>query len=212
MSWSIGHSHKHNRDVGYGVPAICEHPDCNKQIDRGLSHACGDMHDGGEHGCGLYFCEEHLAFADDDRDARLCERCCSDSDPFTPKPDVLEWSVWKLADDSWAKWRAENPEECKPLLEWLMGEIPAQRTRIAELEPAERRAEYWKAEHLAANERIADLEAQVTRAKAEALEEVAHLEILSAMHAGSIEGTNCKKIAEEARREAARLRGKEGRC
>lgn len=27
------------RDCWYGVPAYCEHPDCNEEIDRWLSYA-----------------------------------------------------------------------------------------------------------------------------------------------------------------------------
>jgi len=30
--------------------------------------------------------------------------------PFEPKPDIQEWIDWKLTDESWSKWRAENPE------------------------------------------------------------------------------------------------------
>ena len=41
MGWSIGFDTRWNRDIGYGVPAYCDHPGCNKEIDRGLSHVCG---------------------------------------------------------------------------------------------------------------------------------------------------------------------------
>lgn len=125
MSWDLG-LNKEDRDIGYGVPAVCDHPDCNAVIDRGLPHACGDMHDGGEEGCGLYFCRDHLHYGlfgsarmtedqeeeeEENRDcSNLCERCyAGESQSFKPKPDVLEWVRWKLEDPSWSEWRRENP-------------------------------------------------------------------------------------------------------
>ncbi len=45
MGWSLGHDNrwgKFGRDIGYGVPAICDHPGCNAEIDRGLSYVCGN--------------------------------------------------------------------------------------------------------------------------------------------------------------------------
>ena len=30
------------RDQGYGVPAKCDHPGCDEDIDRGIAFACGD--------------------------------------------------------------------------------------------------------------------------------------------------------------------------
>ena len=69
---------------------------------------------GGECGCGLYFCEEHLSgsFEDlDDPDGRwyeVCERCAVGDLPFDPKPDTDEWNQWKLTDESWQRWRDEN--------------------------------------------------------------------------------------------------------
>lgn len=116
MGWSIGWSDKHQRDVGYGVPCTCEHPDCNEQIDRGLAHVCGDMHDGGDHGCGLYFCESHLEYVErDGQGVRLCNACASATDEiaywFDPKPDHLFWELWKLTNSSWRQWREENESQ-----------------------------------------------------------------------------------------------------
>lgn len=129
MGWSIGFDPAWNRDIGYGVPAQCDHPDCDTGIDRGLSYVCGGAPYGGDYGCGLYFCETHLAYAytEDGEDdllvdgkplPHLCERCIkmhqegedSKVQPFTPKPDVPEWINWKLTDESWQQWRDENPE------------------------------------------------------------------------------------------------------
>jgi len=32
MSWSIGYDNNWNRDIGYGVPAICDYPGCDKKV------------------------------------------------------------------------------------------------------------------------------------------------------------------------------------
>lgn len=128
MGWSIGYDPKWSRDVGYGVPAWCDHPDCTNKIDRGLSYVCGSEMFGGEHGCGLYFCENHLnypytedgledLFTEDGKlFPHMCERCCAyhenpsgTVEEFIPKPDHPEWVEWKLTDESWAQWRAEHP-------------------------------------------------------------------------------------------------------
>lgn len=111
MGWSIGYDDNHKRDIGYGVPAYCDHPDCNEEIDRGLSHVCGSEPYGGQYGCGLYFCKEHLHFHEDDMEwIDLCERCSEFKEPFTPKPDHPEWIEHKLTDESWEEWRNENPD------------------------------------------------------------------------------------------------------
>jgi len=47
MGWSIGFDSSWNRDIGYGVPAYCDHPKCSKKIDRGLSYVCGGEPYGG---------------------------------------------------------------------------------------------------------------------------------------------------------------------
>ena len=112
MGWSIGFDDKWMRDIGYGVPAVCDHPDCNKEIDRGLSYVCGGEPYGGDHGCGLFFCNEHLYYTPGEKDhIQQCERCSRNVLPFVPKPDVPEWINWKLTDDSWEQWRKDNPLE-----------------------------------------------------------------------------------------------------
>jgi hypothetical protein len=122
MGWAIGFDPQWNRDIGYGVPAECDHPDCKEQIDRGLWYVCGGEPYGGEHGCGLFFCGEHLFMSlhEEDPAAFLCERCADwhslDEDEqdarsfvsFDPKPDVEEWAYHKATDPSWATWRAEE--------------------------------------------------------------------------------------------------------
>src|SRR5665811_952191 len=110
MSWAIGFDNRYNRDIGYGVPALCDHPDCNKEIDRGLSYVCCNQQIyGGEDGCGLYFCDKH-------RDGKTgkCERCLElDEDGcasmhFNLKPDLEKWTTFKMTDDSWKQWRIDQ--------------------------------------------------------------------------------------------------------
>jgi hypothetical protein len=124
MGWSIGFDTNWKRDIGYGVPARCDHPDCTTEIHRGLAYVCGGEPYGGEHGCGLYFCESHLLYSDPEDDTggemrQRCERCVSGGEPFTPTADVPEWLRWKLSDESWAGWREENPEQVRGLAQAL---------------------------------------------------------------------------------------------
>ncbi len=95
------------RWAGYGVPAICDDPNCNVEIDRGLGYKCETRYvedDEGEEteekGCGLYFCGDHLHVG-----------CRTEHDTYTPKPDTAEWEHWILTDDSWEQWRAEHLDE-----------------------------------------------------------------------------------------------------
>jgi hypothetical protein len=118
MGWSIGYDSTWHRDIGYGVPATCDHPRCEAEIDRGLSYVCGEEPYGGDGGCGLFFCGEHLRgsrIADrgssSERRVAVCPRCAASKPPYKhPKPDLPEWTLWKWADDSWAEWRAKHPE------------------------------------------------------------------------------------------------------
>lgn len=101
------------RWAGYGVPAECDMPGCNIEIDRGLGYKCESGHadedawedqdederdpEFEDYGCGLYFCESHDYPIGDSHDK------------LTPKPDTLEWVHHILTDESWDQWRAENP-------------------------------------------------------------------------------------------------------
>lgn len=110
MGWQIGYDENRERDIGYGVPAICDHPGCNEEIDRGLAYVCGGEPYGGDKGCGLYFCENHLVTR-----GNLCFRCRAGQEPYDPKPDTLEWISWKFHHESWGPWREENPEKVAEL-------------------------------------------------------------------------------------------------
>lgn len=117
MGWSIGYDEKWKRDIGYGVPAICDQPKCTAEIDRGLAFVCGSEPYGGDHGCGLFFCSAHRRLHSF-RDGCLkdvCCRCDRGKQPYEAKPDTPEWIRWKLTDESWETWRVENPDEVKRL-------------------------------------------------------------------------------------------------
>lgn len=109
MGWSIGFDTNWNRDIGYGVPAVCDHPTCNKEINRGISYVCGGEPYGGEHGCGLFFCGKHLYFGRSKISPQLCPKCFRyDHKPYKPKPDVKEWVEHKMTHPSWKEWRIQN--------------------------------------------------------------------------------------------------------
>lgn len=109
MGWSIGYDDTWKRDIGYGVPAYCDHPQCWAEIDRGLAYVCGGQPYGGEKGCGLHFCSHHLSHARPD--GPFCPRCTRYRTPFKRKADKREWIDHKLTHSSWKKWRDENPDE-----------------------------------------------------------------------------------------------------
>lgn len=48
-------------EAGYGVEDVCNLDGCEEKIDRGLAFLCGEQPGRkGEHGCGRWFCGEHL--------------------------------------------------------------------------------------------------------------------------------------------------------
>lgn len=119
MGWSIGYDDQLQRDVGYGVPATCDHPGCGAAIDRGISHVCGGEPFGGENGCGLHFCGDHLSlrYVDPGEDPEepclgpLCAACAEGKPHFPLTPDTPVWLQHKLTDPSWLDWRDTHPKE-----------------------------------------------------------------------------------------------------
>jgi len=105
MGWAVGFDPSWGRDIGYGVPATCDEPDCGAKIDRGLGYVCGGDVYGGQHGCGLFFCTSHLTYGADEDDPQVCGRCVVGAPPPEPTPDLPEWTQHKLTDPSWATWR-----------------------------------------------------------------------------------------------------------
>lgn len=116
MGWSLGYDDNWQRDIGYGVPALCDHPSCKKEIDRGLAYVCGSQPYGGDLGCGLFFCDDHLNIGIERKGqlVSLCNKCEQYKQPYKKiKGDTEEWINHKLTHESWEKWRQENPEWVK---------------------------------------------------------------------------------------------------
>lgn len=94
MGWANCGTDSEGRPIGYAVKAICDHPDCDKEIWRGVDRACGGMHGFTEYGCDKYFCEEHLNFIDiDDDDAplvQLCEKCVIEYEDAKREENISE--------------------------------------------------------------------------------------------------------------------------
>ena len=88
MGWANCGEDSKGRSIGYAHDAICDHPDCNEEIDRGLSYACGGMHGNKDrYGncdvvCEGYFCGKHLVYVTikdcyfgKDHDIEVCQEC-----------------------------------------------------------------------------------------------------------------------------------------
>lgn len=85
----VHYDNKWKRKVGHTVHGYCDYPGCGRDITRGLEHVCGSMPFGGNWGCGLFFCDKHLAGGDsDDSVIALCERCAYnlENKPYNIKP------------------------------------------------------------------------------------------------------------------------------
>lgn len=116
MSYAVGFDERWKRDVGYGVPSLCDRPGCLEKIDRGLAYVCGgEQLYGGDKGCGLYFCDTHRIWHRfrTGENGLYCERCCAGRRPFAPKPDLREWLEHKMNDPSWEAWRRRNPDKVR---------------------------------------------------------------------------------------------------
>lgn len=75
IGWARGI--RNGREVGYAIEAKCDHPDCDADIDRGVSYMCGGPAFSDE-GCEGYFCEKHLYAIDpigDEHTTHLCRPC-----------------------------------------------------------------------------------------------------------------------------------------
>lgn len=134
MGYEVYESKNNWRWQGHGVPAVCDHPDCNVLVDRGMGYACCDdpKH---TNSCGGFFCSTH---------AELCTPIYEDEFEDLEKDEVKEllseydltemptfdqsgvffqcghepiqykehrsWLSFILEDESWEKWRGRNPE------------------------------------------------------------------------------------------------------
>lgn len=87
MGWANCGEDSQGRPIGYAHEATCDHPGCDKPIDRGLAHACGGMHgDCGGEACEKYFCGDHLFYVDPEAMSfnelsagQLCESCYNEA-------------------------------------------------------------------------------------------------------------------------------------
>ena len=82
---------------GYSVPAPCDFIGCDKIIDRGLGYKHSD--DDVEAPC-IFTCEDHSNKQIQNFEINL-------------KKESQEWIKHVLNDDSWKRWRDENPEIVK---------------------------------------------------------------------------------------------------
>lgn len=122
MGWAVGYDETWERDIGYCVPSVCDHPQCATTINRGLSYVCGGDPYGGQHGCGLFFCAKHRQFHEfRNGDCKgVCPRCAKGKSPYKhPKPDTTEWVLHKLTDETWSVWREVNPDDVAALRKGL---------------------------------------------------------------------------------------------
>lgn len=74
MGWAFCGTDSKGREIGYGIRATCDEPECSTEIDRGLGYACGGEHGESETACEGYFCGAHLSTV-----CRLCERAIRDA-------------------------------------------------------------------------------------------------------------------------------------
>jgi hypothetical protein len=116
MGWSIGYNSEWKRDIGYGVPAWCDHPQCTTEIDRGLSYVCGGEPPCSDGTCQLFFCESHQRYQPR-KERHVCARCVRGATPFKPKPDHWKWVVWKLNHPSWQDWRSKHTRDLLALVD-----------------------------------------------------------------------------------------------
>jgi hypothetical protein len=75
MGWADCGTDSTGRPIGYAHSATCDHSGCTKEIDRGLSYACGDMHGQNEADCEGYFCEQHRVYESLTYGGKLVQLC-----------------------------------------------------------------------------------------------------------------------------------------
>jgi hypothetical protein len=74
-------------EAGYSVETVCEETGCKEKIDRGLAYLCGETPGGDEHGCGGYFCGQHLLGSPVPEASGLCQSCSDRWDAEDPDPE-----------------------------------------------------------------------------------------------------------------------------
>lgn len=105
MGWANCGEDSKGRPIGYAVEATCDHPGCDKKIDRGLGHACGQNHGAVEESCEGYFCEDHLRTVISNNDyPHLCFACC----------EAIEKEEKEFGDGSETEEETDTCEEANP--------------------------------------------------------------------------------------------------
>ncbi|MFH8253084.1 hypothetical protein ACH3VR_22140 [Microbacterium sp. B2969] len=85
-----------DRWAGSRVPAFCDWPTCQVEINRGRDFRC--VAHGVDDGCELFFCPRHLVQI-------------AVHDLVRPKPDHARWELMILTDDTLEPWRQNHPTE-----------------------------------------------------------------------------------------------------
>ncbi len=83
MGWGDCGTDDDGRPIGYIHKAICDHPECEAEIHRGLAYACGGFHLGSDKCCHKYFCGDHLYFTEESHDdihGCVCAECVTEID------------------------------------------------------------------------------------------------------------------------------------
>lgn len=134
MSWAIGFNKEQDRDVGYSVIAICDHPGCTAEITRGIGYVCCENINH-RVSCGAFLCEEHrenYVYGDEvedldpedlealniDVDDPEVQEAIEDGEIVACKHEHIEdkkehagWLDHCLTDATWETWRQENPKK-----------------------------------------------------------------------------------------------------
>lgn len=139
-------------DQGNSVPAVCQRPDCDVVVHRGIVHICGmDPAAASGVGCGLQFCGAHLRGP-----GQTCDRCAAGEPPYPTKTEAPEFPEWRLTDPAWSAWREANPELLERTRQAQIARELHKRERKAERE-VEKAAQQAQIEPQAAAEVVYDV-------------------------------------------------------
>jgi len=94
MGWANCGVDSNGRPIGYAYEGTCDHPGCEKDITRGIDHACGTMHGDNEDGCEMYFCHEHKTWSAL-HETHVCFECCKLDDDNLREHLVCEYKISK---------------------------------------------------------------------------------------------------------------------
>lgn len=95
MGWANCGQDSKGRPIGYAHAGTCDETGCERNIDRGLSYACGGMHGESELYCEGYFCPAHLSST---HEGMLCARCrdALGTDPDEVPDEVIDSIYWEF--------------------------------------------------------------------------------------------------------------------